>query len=71
VGEKSIIEQTDDISDVVGEELVYHGAGDITVLKAEIIAVIGVERYISCRMCDRIVVEINEMLGKCGNAILR
>ena len=66
VGEKSIVEQTGDIGDVVGEELVYHGAGDITVLKAEIIAVMGIESYISCRMCDGKVVEINEMLGKCG-----
>jgi len=41
------------------------------VLKAEIIAVMGIESYISCRMCDRKVVEINEILGKCGNAIKR
>ena len=33
LGEKSTIEQMDDIGDVVGEELVYHGAGDVTVLR--------------------------------------
>lgn len=31
VGEKSTIEQMDDIGDVVGEELVYRGAGDVSV----------------------------------------
>lgn len=39
MGEKSTVEDMDDIGYVVGKELVYHGAGNVTVLKAEIIAV--------------------------------
>lgn len=34
-------------------------------LKAEIIAVTSIESYISCRICDGKVVEINEIFGKC------
>ena len=46
MGEKSvIIEETDSIGDVV-DKSVFHGAGGITVLKAEIIAVMGIESYI-------------------------
>ena len=37
---ESIIEETDDIG-----KSVFHGAGGITVLKAEIIAVMGIELY--------------------------
>ena len=45
-----------DIGDAVGEELVYHGAGDVTVLKVVITAVMSIESYIS--HCDRKVIEI-------------
>ena len=34
LGEKSTIEQMNDIGDVLREVIVYHGAGDVTVLKA-------------------------------------
>ena len=66
LGEKSTIEQLGDIDDVIGKELVYHGAGDVTVLKADIIAVMSIENYVSCRVCDGKVIEINEKLEKCG-----
>ena len=66
LGEKSTVEELSDIGDVVGEELVYHGAGDVTVLKADIVAVMSIESYISCRVCDGKVIQINEMVGKCG-----
>ena len=37
VGEKSTIESNDcDIGDVAGEELIYDGTGDVTVVKGEI-----------------------------------
>ena len=33
LGEKSTIKQINDIGDVLREEIVYHGVGDVTMLK--------------------------------------
>ena len=49
---KSSIELKDDIGDVVGEETIFDGSGDVKVLNAEIVAVISCEGYASCRNCD-------------------
>ena len=65
VGEKSSIELKDDIGDVVGEETIFDGSGDVKVLNAEIVGVISCESYGSCRNCDGKVIQVNEILGKC------
>jgi len=65
LGERSKVELKDDIGDVVGEELVYDGSGNVQVIKGEIIGVISYESYASCINCDGKVDQFNDRLGKC------
>lgn len=65
LGEKSEIQKVKDIGDVV-DKSVYDGSGEVKVFKAEIVAVISVEMYSSCRNCNAKVLEVSKGIAVCS-----
>ena len=48
----SVIKAVEDIGGVVDDQLGFAETGGIIVIKAEIIAVLSIENYISCKSCS-------------------
>ena len=65
LGEKSEVEKIKDIGDVV-DKSVFDGSGELKVFKAEIVAVISVEMYSSCRNCNAKVLEGSGGIAMCS-----
>lgn len=51
LGEKSETQKMKDIGDVV-DKSVFDGSGELKVVKAEIVMVVSVEMFSSCRNCN-------------------
>jgi len=66
VGEKSTIEPTDNISDVVDVSATQDKTGGLIVIKAEVVSVIGIDSYISCRNYLGKVTETSKGVGEYG-----
>ena len=64
LGERSLLQDVEDIGYVV-DESPFDGSGGITVMKAEIIAVIKIEAYASCRNCNGKVIQVGG-IGECS-----
>lgn len=64
LGNKAVITTVEDVGDVV-DESTFDGSGGITVIEAEIVAVLKVETYIGCRSCSSKVVQVGT-LGECS-----
>lgn len=64
LGEKSLVQDVEDIG-YITDELSFDGNGGISVMKADVIAVIKIESYPSCQNCNGMVVEVRG-IGKCS-----
>jgi len=64
IGEKTIIEPSDAITDVVDETAMQDETGGIIVVKAEVVSVISIDSYFSCRNCPG--TETKKGVGECG-----
>ena len=65
LGEKCEIEKIEDIGEIVDDDL-DNGNGGAVVVKGEIVAVIGIDSYRSCRNCNAKVSTVNEFMGECN-----
>ena len=65
LGEKSEIQKVKDIGDVV-DKSVFDGNGELKVFRAEIVTVINVEMYSSCRNCNAKVSEASGGIAMCS-----
>ena len=63
--EKCEIEAIEDIGEVADDDL-DNGNGGAEVVKADIVAVIGIDSYKSCRNCNAKVSTVNEFMGECN-----
>jgi len=66
IGEKTIIEPSDVITDVVDETAMQDETGGIIVVRAEVASVISIDSYVSCRNCLGKVLETKNGVGECG-----
>jgi len=66
IGEKTIIELSDAITDVVDKTAMQDETGGIIVVRAEVASAISIDSYVSCRNCLRKVLETKNGVGECG-----
>ena len=64
LGDKAVVTTVGDVGDVVVDESTFDGSGGITVVQAEIVAVLKVETYIGCRNCNSKVTQVGA-IGEC------
>ena len=65
MSEKSCVEEIADIGDVVDEGETM-GEGSIKIVKGEIVGVMNIEVYNSCRVCKVKVMAVNDIMGECS-----
>lgn len=65
IAERSVIKVVDDIGYVI-DEPTFDGIGGIIKINAEVVAVLNVETYISCRICNGKVTEVHNGVGECS-----
>ena len=66
LGETCEIEEIEDIGEVADDDGLDNGNGGVVVVKAEIVAIIGIESYRSCRNCNAKVSTVNKFMGECN-----
>lgn len=57
LGERTVVQDVEDIG-YVADEFPFDGNGGVTVMKAEVIVVIKIERYPSCKNSNEKVVQV-------------
>ena len=65
VAERSVIKGVDDIGYVVYKSTL-HGTGGIININAEVLTVLSIETYISCKNRKAKVTEVNNGVGECS-----
>ena len=70
IAERSVIKVVDDIGYVIDEPM-FDGAGGVIKINAEVVAVLNIETYISCRNCNGKVTEVNNGVGECSKCICK
>ena len=66
IGENSVIEEIEDIGEVIDDTEIEDPPGGTQVVKGEIVAVIAVDAYKSCRNCNAKVIKGSKFMGECS-----
>lgn len=65
LSDRASMEEVADIGEVVTDDVV-EGKGAVTVVKGEIVGVLGCDEYESCRSCKAKVADVSEVVGECS-----
>ena len=65
MSDRLLIKEVADIGEVVTDDVV-EDKGSVSVVKGEIVGVLGCDEFKSCRSCKSKVVSVNEVIGQCS-----